>query len=151
MFLHICPTTVSLYHCHLPIFCPPLLGRHLSNASVSQNRWFTPNAGANVPRPFQDYSHLVVYVHVQYTDTTRSAATVTVRATPKTTSMALSYLDGLFECTQLLGTVPALSEDELVEAMQQIVGGVEGIGAKKITEATEFGLEELVVWWLDGM
>jgi hypothetical protein len=60
-------------------------------------------------------------------------------------------LDGLFECTQLLGTVPALSEDELVEAMQQIVGGVEGIGAKKITEATEFGLEELVVWWLDGM
>ena len=60
-------------------------------------------------------------------------------------------LDGLFECTQLLGTVPALSEDELVEAMQQIVGGVEGIGAKKITEATEFGLEELVVWWLDCM
>jgi alpha-amylase len=66
----------------------------LSNASVSQNQWFTPPAGPNVPRSFQDYSHLVAYVHVQYTDTTRSAATVTVRATSKTTSMALSYTFG---------------------------------------------------------
>ena len=57
-------------------------------------------------------------------------------------------LTGLFELFTEMGTSPALSEEELIEAMQQIVGGSVHV---QITEKTEVGLDELVVWWLDGV
>ena len=64
-------------------------------------------------------------------------------------------IDGLFEITQRLqgvGTTPFLSEEELFEAMAQINSSSHSNGAvPEVTEDTMVGLEEVIVWWLDGL
>lgn len=67
----------------------------ISNASVAANRWFTPpSTTKGTSKSFQDYSHLVAYAHVQYSDTTLTAATVNIRATAASPTIKLSYTFG---------------------------------------------------------
>ena len=56
-----------------------------TNSSYGANRWFTPAKGSTsgYQPSFQDYSEIAAYAIVKYTDTTRSAATVTVVAESK--------------------------------------------------------------------
>ena len=66
-----------------------------SNATVGANRWFTPpSTTKGTTKSFQDYSHLVAYAHVQYSDTTLTSATVNIRATAASSTMQLEYQFG---------------------------------------------------------
>jgi hypothetical protein len=60
-------------------------------------------------------------------------------------------LDGLFEMTNKLGSAPMLNENELMECMEQIRSFKGGDDDVKITERSEFSLEEFIIWWLDSM
>ena len=63
-----------------------------SNASMNERRWFTPARNEEgYLESFQDYSHLVGYSVVQYTDVTKTAATVIIKATHKD-SVPLTYV-----------------------------------------------------------
>ena len=56
----------------------------VTNSSFAANRWFTPPRGAaGYQDSFQDYSHLVGYTHLAYTDATKTAATVELRGIHK--------------------------------------------------------------------
>jgi hypothetical protein len=75
--------------------------------------------------------------------------------TIKRAKMETLDVDGVFELlSELSGTTPSLSEEELFEAMAQIVGGGEyssGGAVPDVVESTKVGLEEVVIWWLDGL
>jgi alpha-amylase len=115
----------------------------LSNSSVSANRWFTPPASAGAPKSFQDYSHLVAYAHVQYTDTTRSSATVTVRATAVTKSMKLTYTFGSAKPTT--SPISNFSKTNLKTPLQITVTGVD-----EESKTYRIKLEPLDFYWNVG-
>jgi hypothetical protein len=60
-------------------------------------------------------------------------------------------MDAIFEVTQRLGTVPALSEEELIEVMcQMTTTGIDDTKDVNVNEQTRVSLEDFIVWWLDG-
>jgi len=70
----------------------------VTNESMASRRWVTPAQGSVGYLPsYQDYSHLVAYAHVLYSDATLRSATVELRAEHKNgESVSLSYVfDGV--------------------------------------------------------
>ena len=102
-----------------------------SNASVAANRWYTPTKGATTPKSFQDFSNLVGYAHLQYTDTTRSSATVTIRATAKSSTMQFTYTFGSASPTSAAVYQATISKNKAPLLVK--ITGTEGTNTYTIT------------------